>query len=132
MKVLTIKQPWAQLIIGGAKDIENRDWPTSLRGRIGIHASAKLDKHEILDACDFMKSFIPKFSTRIFTAEALGYPVGAILGTVELVDCVRWPGKEQSGNPWFVGEYGFVLRDPRKFEIPIPAKGALGFWEWNP
>lgn len=130
MKVLTIKQPWAQLIIDGAKDIENRDWPTSVRGRIGVHASAKLDKQEILDACDFMASWIPKFSKRIFTAEALSYPVGAILGTVELVDCLKLP-RLAGDSPWFVGEYGFVLRNPQKFETPIPAKGALGFWEWS-
>ena len=26
MKALTIKQPWADLIIAGVKDIENRTW----------------------------------------------------------------------------------------------------------
>lgn len=41
MKALSIKQPWASLIAQGIKDIENRTWKTSYRGRIYIHASGK-------------------------------------------------------------------------------------------
>ena len=32
MKALTIKQPWASLIVHGIKDIENRTWRTDYRG----------------------------------------------------------------------------------------------------
>ena len=28
MKAITIKQPWASLIVYGLKDIENRNWKT--------------------------------------------------------------------------------------------------------
>ena len=38
MKAITIKQPWASLIVEGIKDIENRTWKTSFRGRVLIHA----------------------------------------------------------------------------------------------
>ncbi len=126
MKALTIKQPWAQLIMGGGKDIENRGWPTSLRGRVAVHSSKKLDRGEIESACYAMGLWIPKFSARIFTAEALTYPTGAILGTVEIVDCVR-----KSDSPWFCGEYGFVLVNPVRC-TPIPINGALSFWEVPP
>lgn len=34
-----------------------------------------------------------------------------------------------SGSPWFMGKYGFVLRDPIVFEHPTPWKGRLGFFE---
>ena len=48
MKALTIWQPWASLIIAGAKPFEFRGWrpPASLIGqRIVIHAAArKIDK----------------------------------------------------------------------------------------
>ena len=37
-KALTIKQPYASLIVEGIKDIENRTWKTNYRGRILIHA----------------------------------------------------------------------------------------------
>ena len=40
MKAITIKQPFASLIVEGIKDIENRTWKTNLRGRVLIHASA--------------------------------------------------------------------------------------------
>ena len=49
MKALTIKQPWAYLIIHGGKDIENRTWRTKYRGRILIHA-AKADDKKSKDA----------------------------------------------------------------------------------
>lgn len=35
---LTIKQPWAALIIAGIKDVENRSWTTPHRGLLLIHA----------------------------------------------------------------------------------------------
>jgi hypothetical protein len=39
MKALSIKQPWAQLIIMGAKDVENRNRRTNFRGRFAVHVS---------------------------------------------------------------------------------------------
>lgn len=36
VKVLTVKQPWASLIVHGIKDIENRSWQTNFRGRVLI------------------------------------------------------------------------------------------------
>lgn len=44
MKALSIRQPWAWLIVAGYKDIENRSWPTNFRGRVYIHASRKFDE----------------------------------------------------------------------------------------
>ena len=43
MKVLSIRQPWAQLVASGAKDVENRTWPTRYRGPVLIHASQRAD-----------------------------------------------------------------------------------------
>ena len=50
MKVLSVKQPWAYLLVSGIKDIENRPRRTHFRGRILIHASAKIagEPHEVL------------------------------------------------------------------------------------
>ncbi|WP_206002040.1 ASCH domain-containing protein [Paraburkholderia aromaticivorans] len=42
MKALSIRQPWAWLIVKGHKDIENRTWSTRFRGRVLIHAGARL------------------------------------------------------------------------------------------
>jgi hypothetical protein len=43
MKVLTVRQPWASLIVSGIKDVENRSKATNYRGRIGIHAGQKVN-----------------------------------------------------------------------------------------
>jgi hypothetical protein len=38
MKALTVLQPWAQLLILGAKRYETRSWKTKHRGPLLIHA----------------------------------------------------------------------------------------------
>jgi hypothetical protein len=53
-------------------------------------------------------------------------PRGVIIGVVELVDCVT-----KSKSPWFMGDYGFVLKNQRPIK-PIPCAGALGFWNLAP
>jgi hypothetical protein len=103
---LTIRQPWAWLCLHG-KDIENRSWPTSVRGRIAIHAGKGMTKAEYADG--------------VYVATACGVRLppmaelvrGAVLGTVDLIDCVT-----ESDSDWFAGDFGFVLRDPRPFTTP--------------
>jgi hypothetical protein len=51
-------------------------------------------------------------------------PRGAIVGRVDLADCVK-----SSRSKWFFGPYGFVLTNPVEFEKPIPFKGKLGLFE---
>ena len=52
MKALSIRQPWAWLILNAGKDIENRSWYTSVRGRVLIHASKGMTLAEYEDAID--------------------------------------------------------------------------------
>lgn len=129
MKALSVRQPWAWLIVSGCKDIENRSWVTSFRGRIAIHASKKFSTWEWVRATMLIRFCRIEGPMELFSG---GLPkkdeldFGAIVGTVEVVDCVT-----SSDSPWFAGPYGFALRKP--FECkPIPAKGMLGLWEWPP
>jgi hypothetical protein len=116
MKALSVRQPWAWLIVAGYKDVENRSWRTDYRGRLLIHASQTADKWA-------MGAYQEQ-------AEEYGYdlpdeyPTGAIVGSVELVDCV-----EQYDSEWFEGPIGWILDKPEAFASPIPAKGKLGLWE---
>lgn len=48
---------------------------------------------------------------------------GGIIGSVELVDSL-----DHSDSPWYMGEKGFLLRDPKPSEF-IPLKGRLGFFD---
>jgi hypothetical protein len=43
MKIISIRQPWASLIVSGLKDVENGTWPTRYRGPVLIHASQRAD-----------------------------------------------------------------------------------------
>lgn len=138
MKTITIKQPWASLIIEGIKDVENRTWKTNFRGRVLVHASARPAniKYEIEGQASIKE--IQMFS-------ALGRAeeddlFGCIIGSVEIVDCVInhpsiWAEKTTYA---YLGKltvecqppiYNFVLANPIKFPEPIPMKGKLSFWE---
>lgn len=133
MLALSIRQPWASLIIKAGKDIENRDWPTRVRGRILVHAAKGMTRDEHEDAIAFAVSAIradPRNAgaTQVRTLRELGFaaedlPRGGFVGTVEIVDCVQ-----HSDSPWFVGRYGFVLRDPQPMDF-VPWKGQLGFFD---
>ena len=60
MKAISVKQPWASLIISGIKDIENRKWKTNYRGRVLIHASNSTD----LDNLPLDSIFTPDTETQ--------------------------------------------------------------------
>ena len=109
MKVISIRQPWAALIVHGFKDIENRTWPTRYRGPVLVQAALRGDdvSSEEIDR---------RFGVRLSCELSLG----GIVGVTEIVDCVRpHPSK------WYApGCYGFVLGSSR----PLPFvrwKGAL-------
>ncbi len=115
MLTLSIQQPWAWLIVNGYKDIENRDWPTKVRGRIRVHAGKKFDQ----EAYEFIKEEHPA----ILIPAADEIPRGGIVGEVTITGCV-----EQSASPWFFGRYGFTLTDGKPLPL-IPCKGKLGFFK---
>ncbi len=124
---LSIMQPWAWLIVNGHKDIENRDWPTITRGWVAIHAGKRLDRdcHECLE-----QGIHPVLGHLMRSTDGpMSYdpPVdlGGIVGVAEIVDCVR-----SSESAWFVGKYGFVIRNARPVEF-IPVRGQLGFFDWR-
>lgn len=123
MKAISIRQPWAWLIIHGGKDIENRDWPTKLRGRVLVHASKGMTRAEYEDVRGFlfMERELDHLLDQLPSFDSLQR--GGIIGSVEIVDCVS-----SSSSPWFFGRHGFVLRDPSPMPF-IPFKGALGFFD---
>jgi hypothetical protein len=118
MKALSIRQPWAWLIVNGQKDIENRTWATNFRGPVQIHAAKGMTLDDYL-ACEIFCADIP--GVRLPAFEELQR--GGIVGHAEIVDCVT-----KSDSPWFVGPVGFVLANPRPRPFR-PCKGALGFFE---
>lgn len=118
MKALSIRQPWAWLILNGFKDIENREWPTKLRGRFAVHTGAKTRIEEHVAAEAMYKAIEGREMPPLNTM-----PFGGIVGTVSIIDCVT-----ESKSPWFAGRYGFVLRAPNPTPL-VPFKGRLAFFD---
>ncbi len=122
MKALSFKQPWAWAVFNG-KDIDNRNWRTKLRGRIYVHASLSFD----MDGWEWIAKNENRLAAQIpHFVDTEFFPKGVILGEVDVVDCV-----DNHGSRWFFGKYGFVLENPVRYDIPIPYKGMLKFFETN-
>jgi len=147
MKTITIKQPWASLIVEGIKDIENRTWPTKYRGRVLVHAAKSWNKQnaEICISDLMVKNALNNLGIiHKYDDEEIGYngysfsgmQTGAIIGSVEIVDCVVnhpsvWAEKTDKFADIFIKPtYNWVLANPIKFPEPIPANGKLSFWNY--
>lgn len=114
MLTLSIQQPWAWAICHAGKDIENRSWPTRVRGQFLIHAGKKVD----VDGYDFLFE-----AFQLEPPPAKGIERGGIVGIANIVDCVK-----QSKSPWFFGDFGFVLTEQRPL-VFMPLRGQLGFFD---
>jgi hypothetical protein len=122
---ISIRQPWAWLILHAGKDVENRGWPTKVRGRVLIHTGKGMSAEEYEEVRD---DFLP-FEIEPFTKQKVQLPGfwelerGGIVGEVEIIQCVN-----SCSSSWFVGPYGFVLRNAKP--LPFQAcRGALGFFK---
>lgn len=110
---LTVRQPWAWAIIHAGKDVENRKWPTSHTGLIGIHAGKVLDRQG------------PGRLSKMGIELPDDLVTGAIIGTVELVECIVDPRRSRWAERR--GYYQWVLANPRAIE-PIPWAGEPALW----
>lgn len=123
MIALSIRQPWAWLIVHGYKDIENRTWATKFRGRFLVHASQGMSRSEYLEALSFVAQETTGLRLSFPTFDELATQRGGIVGEAEIVGCTK-----DSSSAWFCGPYGFEIRNakPRAF---VPCKGRLGFFQ---
>jgi hypothetical protein len=111
-KALSFQAPaWYDILYGG-KDIENRTWPTNYRGVIYIHAA---------------KTWLPgewHFETKD-DAAYVNRMAGHIVGTVEIIDCVRTHPSEWKQQ----GYWGFVLARPKVLKTPWKQRGYPNLFE---
>ena len=121
MKCLTVCQPFADLIVSGKKTIELRSWNTRFRGEFLVHAAQSIRR----DDARRLKAG-SKFVT------------GAIVGKTELVGVKRYETESElrgdykrhlASKEFQKSRYGFVLKNPKKFRVPVPYKGRLGLFE---
>jgi hypothetical protein len=111
MKALSIRQPWAHLIVKGIKRVENRDWSTLHRGPLLIHAAQQLWQKDSIEQIE--RRYRVRIPAELF--------VGAIIGRVDLVDVVT-----RSDDPFFYGPFGFVLANACELQpVSMPGRQKI-------
>lgn len=152
MKVITLTQPWASLVAIGAKHYETRGWSTKHRGILAIHAAKgwTADDRELCSEEPFVSALCDAGLTTLGHLDRLR---GHILCVVDLVDCVStgpsgWyevehfarfhqvpvspaPHEKDFGN-YGPNRFAWIMRDVRPLATPVPARGALGLWNFDP
>ena len=125
MKALTIKEPWASLIVNGYKGYEFSGWKTKYRGKFLIHAGMSLER-------DMAKRF---------DDYNLNYGFGEIVGEAELTDCIlvteKFMDNLKKKNPLAYGvtghkmTYAWKLENVKKFNKRYFVKGKLSLWKFD-
>lgn len=144
---LTVWAPWSSLIVAGWKPYEFRRWPAPKRligQRIAIHSGARPPKRqEIADLLNRMQrrmskvdeAALPFLEHAHLTPGIL--PLSSVLGTAVL-------GEPKQAAKLFAGEadpndsdridhavWAWPMLEIVRFDVPIPARGAQGFWYWT-
>lgn len=123
MKCLSLKQPFAELLVSGKKTIELRKWNTKFRGKFLIHASKRIDKERAKSlGIDYTK-----------------LSIGAIIGCATLYDVKEYRNKaefKKDKNKHYADikkfgsyKYGFMIRKAHRLRTPVPYAGRLRFFE---
>lgn len=130
MKALTIKEPFATLIMQGIKRVENRGWFTGRTGDLIIHAggSDQYLKPGIWEGLNLGPMPRPINPTKV-------------LGIVKVVDCVQVTGEQGQqmtvapeyewleSHPYAFGPFCWILDDVRVLEKPFKWKGQQKLWD---
>ena len=119
MKAISVRQPYAGLIVSGLKTIEYRAWPTSYRGRLIVCSS---------------KMWAPG-DYEIPEDTLWAYPTGSAVGMVDIIGCV--PFNEAHLVPAIMQEmpdrpgWAWQLANHVEFDLsdPVPVVGKLGIFE---
>ena len=120
MKAISIRQPWAELILSGRKTIELRTWETKIRGRVAVHAGKQVKRA----ACEAYGLD----GTTLVRGGLVGYV--DIVGVVQ-VDQDNWD--ELRDQHLALGDYpgprvGWRLANPERLPVPIPMTGRRQFF----
>lgn len=135
MKCLTVHQPWATLLVTGAKRFETRNWRTDYRGRLAIHAGRNFP------GAAWALCRQEPFRTALLLAgyrQPADLPIRAVLGTIDLIDCVPTfeiarilPADcpELRFGDFRSGRWAWRLENPVPLPRPLPLIGRLGLYD---
>ncbi len=130
-KALSCTQPWATLVVLGEKLWETRTWRTKYRGPLAIHAAKTFPR-----AAKRLAETDPYYVTTLGKYPIRWMPLGAIIGTVDLVEIERVEAvvgvvigrKEAAFGDYSPGRWAWQFAHPVVFDEPVPWRGALGLW----
>ena len=145
MRALTLTQPWAGLVASGIKLVENRPRamikPDDFGVPFALHASREIHP----EVYNRIAEIDPPQDIRLVSADApwprLSRITSAVIAVATILCAVgdhdpldSILGKQWRGNQrrWYFGPVGYLLRDVRALETPIPCRGRLGFWTLPP
>ena len=127
---LSMHQPWASLLVMGIKTVEGRSWYSAHRGRLWIASTAKPPEKEEIEYVE--QQYKDMYERFIEFPE--NYPSGALLGCVDVVDCVsqeehqKMDGdRSESGS-----EFVFICENPMELLVKVPVKGKHKIWKLDP
>jgi len=116
---LSVRQPWAELILQGRKTIELRTWETDYRGPFWLHTgkAANLDLDHRFGLSDL--------------------PRGAFVGRITLedispIDAQRWEQwRDQylDSGRYQPGLFAWHLSSAERLRQPVPAPGKLNLFK---
>lgn len=145
MKAITLTQPWATLVAIGAKRIETRSWSTLYRGELAIHAAKGMPSWAVEFAKYDPRCIRVLQDAGIYSVADL--PRSAVVAATRLVNVVPtqrasseyagWPypdprSDEHAFGDFSPGRFMWFLEGVVALPEPVPARGALGIWEWTP
>jgi hypothetical protein len=153
VKAISLWQPWASAIALGAKRIETRDWATSYRGPLAIHAAKRCIKsefEEFEDSCEW-KGALDRGPFPFDVLDLSLEPFGCIVAVCRLAQCYpthaiadhllhetqyrEWDKDrcygwtEYNMGNFGPGRFGWILEDVRPLAKPIPFRGAQRLFE---
>lgn len=108
MIALSIRQPYAEQIMTGEKEIEYRQQRTKIRGRIYVYACKTASIPDEYREAGLRREDLPH---------------GVLVGTVEIVDCVEGSG-----------EFEWLLANPKRLQKPMPVTAMpqpVFFWPFG-
>jgi hypothetical protein len=115
---ISVRQPWAELLISGRKSIEIRSWAPEYRGPMWLHAGLKRSPElEHLFGFDHLYR-------------------GGFIGLIELAAVVpitsgrwlQWRDKHLDQGEYRSGLLAWIMNTAQRFEAPVQAKGQLGLF----
>lgn len=119
---LSIRQPWAELILLKRKTVELRQWSTRQRGWIWLHTGKVLDE----------------IAYKRFQMSSLF--CGGFVGAFRLRDVVQlnperweaWRSTHLDSGPYHPNVYGWVIAQAVRLKRPVAGSGSRGLYPPGP